>query len=115
MAALLFLFGLTSVRSELSVSGLLLSPVAAVYFLAGFSLALAIFNLLPIPPLDGGQIALLVFEKLRGKRLSVGARKRLRLGGIIFLLLVSIGAACGLLCLEYDQEIGFVSGYYRVK
>jgi regulator of sigma E protease len=38
---------------------------------AHVSMALAVFNLLPFPVLDGGHVIFLVFEKLRGKPVSV--------------------------------------------
>lgn len=41
------------------------------YFIANFSLAMAIANLLPIPTLDGGSIIYGLIEKIRGKPLSI--------------------------------------------
>ncbi len=41
------------------------------YFIANFSLAMAIANLLPIPTLDGGSIIYSFIEKIRGKPMSV--------------------------------------------
>ena len=41
------------------------------YIMAVISASLAIFNLLPLPVLDGGHIFFLVIEKLRGRPLSV--------------------------------------------
>ena len=41
------------------------------YFLASFNLAVAIFNVCPIPGLDGGSIVYALIEKIRGKPLSV--------------------------------------------
>lgn len=41
------------------------------YFIANFSLAMAIANLLPIPTLDGGEIFYCFIEKIRGKPISV--------------------------------------------
>lgn len=42
-------------------------------FLAVFSISLAIFNILPIPLLDGGQLLYLLFELVRGRPLSAQA------------------------------------------
>jgi membrane-associated protease RseP (regulator of RpoE activity) len=39
-------------------------------FLLQLSCAIAFFNLLPIPPLDGGYLVLIAFEKLRGRAVS---------------------------------------------
>jgi regulator of sigma E protease len=41
------------------------------YFIASLSLAVAAFNLLPIPGLDGGSLVYCVIEKVRGKPLSL--------------------------------------------
>lgn len=42
-----------------------------ILIMAHVSMALAIFNLLPFPVLDGGHILFLIIEKLRGRALSV--------------------------------------------
>ncbi len=41
-----------------------------VYFLGLISACIAVFNFLPLPPLDGGLIALLLVEKVKGSALS---------------------------------------------
>jgi regulator of sigma E protease len=41
-----------------------------VYFLGLISAVIAVFNFLPLPPLDGGLVVLLVVEKVRGSALS---------------------------------------------
>jgi regulator of sigma E protease len=41
-----------------------------VYFLGLISSAIAVFNFLPLPPLDGGLVVLLVVEKIKGSALS---------------------------------------------
>ena len=57
--------------------------------LALLSIILAFMNLLPIPGLDGGHVALLLYEMLRGKPLSLTWRVRLQnVGtGLLFLLM----------------------------
>lgn len=55
-------------------------------FLAFISLNLAVLNALPIPFLDGGHAAILVFEKLRGRDLSIQLKERILMGGFIFLM-----------------------------
>jgi len=52
------------------------------------SLQLAILNALPIPALDGGHMALLIFEKLRRKDLTIELKEKILTGG--FLLLASL-------------------------
>jgi regulator of sigma E protease len=57
------------------------------------SLSLGIFNLLPIPLLDGGQIMVLAVEKvmsLFGKTLSMVARERIQLTGLAIVLLLMV-------------------------
>lgn len=49
--------------------------VALIHFIAILNINLAIFNLLPLPALDGGHIVLLGLERLRGKYLSLKAER----------------------------------------
>lgn len=68
--------------------------VAILHLLGILSVNLCIFNLLPLPVLDGGHIVLLAVEKARGKYLSRGAEaiiNRIGLSMIIFLALVATG------------------------
>ncbi len=55
-------------------------------FIAFISLNLAVLNALPIPVLDGGHMAMLTFEKLRGKDLTVRLKERILTGGFFFLI-----------------------------
>ncbi len=55
---------------ELFVQAFQIHPAYFVYFVALISIYLAIFNLLPIPALDGGRILFLVLEAIRGKQVS---------------------------------------------
>jgi regulator of sigma E protease len=55
---------------------------------AALSLSLGAINILPIPPLDGGKIAVELFEKLRGRPLS--RRVSLSLSVIGALMLFSL-------------------------
>ena len=54
------------------------------------SLQLAIFNLLPIPILDGGMILLLAIESLIRRDLSLGFKERFAQVGLAFLLLLAV-------------------------
>ena len=59
--------------------------------LALISLNLGVFNLLPIPLLDGGQIMVLGIEKVLsffGKTLSMVVRERIQMAGLIVILLL---------------------------
>ncbi|MFQ5738959.1 MAG: RIP metalloprotease RseP [Acidobacteriota bacterium] len=57
-------------------------------FMALVSLQLGLLNLLPIPVLDGGVIALLAVEGLLRKDLSLRAKERISQAGFIFLILL---------------------------
>ena len=61
--------------------------------LTGISLSLGIFNLLPIPMLDGGQIMVLAIEKVMswfGRTLSMVAKERIQLTGLAIVLLLMV-------------------------
>jgi len=65
------------------------SGIAELFFLMSFiSLQLGIFNLLPIPALDGGHIFMLLVEKFNGGPLSTALRERTQMVG--FSLLISL-------------------------
>ncbi len=56
-------------------------------FLGGFlSLSLAIFNILPLPALDGGQLFFYVIEKVTGRQIPDKVLNAINLGGFIFLM-----------------------------
>ena len=57
-------------------------------FMAFFSINLAILNMLPIPPLDGGHMVFLGIEFVRGEKL--GVKQRVRWGQIGFYVIVGI-------------------------
>ncbi len=49
------------------------------------SMNLAVLNALPIPFLDGGHIAMLGFERIRGRDLSIAVKERILTGGFVLL------------------------------
>jgi regulator of sigma E protease len=55
-------------------------------FMAFISLNLAVLNALPIPFLDGGHMAMLTFEKLRRRDLTLQIKERILMGGFYFLI-----------------------------
>ena len=61
-----------------------------VLFVALISLQLGIFNLLPVPILDGGAIVLLVIEGIMRKDLSLEVKERVIQVGFVFLLLLAV-------------------------
>jgi len=58
--------------------------------MAAVSLNLAIFNLLPIPILDGGVILLLLIEILMGRELSLNVKETMLKIGFVFLMMVVV-------------------------
>jgi len=61
--------------------------------LAVISLNLGVFNLLPIPLLDGGQIMVLAIEKVMsffGKTLSMAIKEKIQLAGLAIILLLMV-------------------------
>jgi regulator of sigma E protease len=67
---------------------------AYVGVLALLSLSLALLNLLPILPLDGGQITIALLEALRRRRLSANSEAAflmLGMGFVLVLMMVGLG------------------------
>ncbi len=78
--------GITQIAHESVVAG---AGYALVF--AGFiSLILAVFNLFPFLPLDGGHILWSLAEKLRGQRISLAAMYRFSSVGIVLLAFLVI-------------------------
>jgi len=64
------------------------SFVSFVFLLATISLNLAVFNILPIPVLDGGYVLFMAIEKVRGKPLAVETQNKLKM--MFFYLLIGL-------------------------
>ncbi|MEN3189886.1 MAG: RIP metalloprotease RseP [Atribacterota bacterium] len=62
------------------------------YFTAILSIFIGLFNLLPIPALDGGHIIILIIEKLRGKPLEAEKINFIYLIGISIIMIIFIFA-----------------------
>jgi regulator of sigma E protease len=78
--------GLFYVTSKAASAGL----VALLHLVAILNINLAIFNLLPLPILDGGHILLLGLEKLRKKGLGVQTERLISRVGFAFMLTLII-------------------------
>ena len=59
-------------------------------FLGVISASLAIFNLLPVIPLDGGHLLLLGIERLRGRALSARADEYVAKAGFSLIVLLAV-------------------------
>jgi len=77
------IFYITSVAASIGLT-------AVLHLIAVLSVSLAIFNLLPLPVLDGGYILLLAIEKIRGKYLSLKAERIITKVGVTLLLSLAI-------------------------
>jgi regulator of sigma E protease len=78
--------GITQDAHETVVAG----PGVALVFLGFLSLILAVINLFPFLPLDGGHVLWSVAEKVRGKRISLLAMYRYSSVGIVLLLFLVV-------------------------
>jgi regulator of sigma E protease len=80
------IIGITQVGHETVAAG----PGYALVFIGFLSLILAVINLFPFLPLDGGHVLWSVAEKLRGKRISLLAMYRFSSVGIVLLLFLVV-------------------------
>ena len=78
-------------------------PLSYAFIIAALSLSLGVINIVPIPPLDGGKIALEVVERLRGRPLSRQFSLGLSVSGAL-LLVALIGY------LMYADVVRFIIG-----
>lgn len=78
--------GIVTISSEAVRGGFFLS------LLAFISVQLAILNMLPLLPLDGGHVLFNVVEKVTGRRMSLRAFERVSVVGISLFLLLAIVA-----------------------
>jgi len=58
------------------------------YFIGSLSVAVAVFNLFPIPALDGGKLIFLIIEKIKGKPVSVQVEQWVTV--VFFFLLIAM-------------------------
>ena len=58
------------------------------YFIGTISVLVAIFNLFPIPALDGGKLIFLLIEKIKGKPVSVKVEQNITI--VFFVILISL-------------------------
>ncbi len=63
-----------------------LGPVFTLYLAGILSANLALVNILPFPPLDGGRVAVLLLKSVAGERVSLRAERLTYLVGFVFLM-----------------------------
>ena len=64
--------------------------VNILFLAAVITINLGIFNLLPLPALDGGRLVFLIIEFLRGKPVSVEREETIHTIGLILLMILGI-------------------------
>lgn len=67
-----------------------LGMIAVLHLIAILNVSLAIFNLLPLPVLDGGHILFLAIEKIRGKTLSIKVERLITQIGVTLIVSLSV-------------------------
>jgi len=77
------IFYITSKAASLGI-------IAILHLIAVLSVSLAIFNLLPLPVLDGGHILLLAIEKVRGKYLSLKTERIITQIGLTLIISLAV-------------------------
>lgn len=67
-----------------------LGIIAILHLIAVLNVSLGIFNLLPLPILDGGHIVLLAIEKIRGRYLSLKSERIITRVGLTIMIALAI-------------------------
>lgn len=67
-----------------------LPPIYWCNLLGGLSVSLAVFNLLPIPVLDGGHLMVLFWETIRRRRLDAQTYQRVYIAGLAVVLTLAV-------------------------
>jgi len=78
--------GIFDITSKVASMGV----IAVLHLMAILSISLAIFNLLPLPVLDGGHILFLAIEKIRGKTLSIKAERIVTQLGVTLIVSLAV-------------------------
>ncbi len=99
VAGPLRIYYMTSEAAKLGMTALL-------HLIAALSVNLAVFNLLPLPILDGGHLALLVVEKIRGRNLSRRAERIVNQVGMAFMLLLAGAVVLNDILRLFGDKIG---------
>jgi len=83
MTGPLGIFYITSKAASLGI-------IAVLHLMAVLSISLAIFNVLPLPVLDGGHILFLAVEKIRGKPLGIRTEQIATRTGLVLIVCLAL-------------------------
>ncbi|NEQ17985.1 MAG: RIP metalloprotease RseP, partial [Moorea sp. SIO3E2] len=84
------------------------NAVNLLQFAALISINLAIINILPLPALDGGQLAFLLIEGLRGKPLPMEVQQNIMQTGLVLLLGLGV-----FLIIRDTANLGWVQNLFQ--
>ncbi len=85
--------------------------IALLHLVAVLSVSLAIFNLLPLPVLDGGHIFLLALEKIRKRALSIKAEKIVNNIGFTMIISLAVFVTYNDILRVYGDKISKFFGH----
>ncbi len=103
MTGPLGIFFITSKAAKLGI-------IAVMHLIAVLSVSLAVFNLLPLPILDGGHIFLLGLEKLRKKTLSIKVEQIVNNIGVSLMITLALFVTYNDILRLYGEKISKLVG-----
>ena len=98
------IYGVSRIAIDLGDSG---DWGVVLFLFAAINIFVGLFNLVPLPPLDGGHVAVATYEKLRSRKdrpHRIDAAKLLPLQYLVLILLIAVFAA--VLYLDVSNPIG---------
>ena len=98
--------GIFFITSRAAKSGI----IAVMHLIAVLSVSLAVFNLLPLPILDGGHIFLLGLEKLRKKTLGIKAEQVINNIGVSLMIMLALFVTYNDILRLYGEKISKLAG-----
>ncbi len=96
--------GIMIISSKVAKKGL----IDLIVFTAFLSVSLAVFNLLPIPALDGGHIFFMLLEAIMGRPVSFELQGKIAQGGFIFLM-------CLMVLIIYNDVLNNADFFAKIK